>query len=132
MFPTGELPIEMRLFMYLMFSAIIAASTVRRPWKTPANCVMVRVDAKWLRRVKSPFIFLPIAAGTGISLTFAPFYLFWCGQVEEFGIFEWIVVPLCFLIIYFVPGFYMSLASEVIAELYRTDMPPSSLHRAEK
>jgi hypothetical protein len=63
----------------------------------------------------------PIAAFTGVSLTFAPFFLFWCGQADNFGVFEWIAVPLCFLVIYIVPGFYMSLASEVMAELFKSE-----------
>jgi hypothetical protein len=125
-------PIGDRLFMYVMIAAVIAYGAwsvyraQRRPWQTPTNYVTVKVDARWRKRVKSPLIIGPIGALTGVSLTFAPLYLFWCGQAEEFGIAEWIAVPLCFLIIYIVPGFYMKLASEVIAELLKSETPPDA------
>jgi hypothetical protein len=123
----NDLPIEARLIVNVIYAGVAAYGVwtahamTRHTWKTPANSVTVKVDAKWLRRVKSPFILLPIAALGGVSQTFAPLYLFWCGQIQGFGIFEWIVVTLCFLIIYLVPGFYMSLASEVIAELLKAN-----------
>jgi hypothetical protein len=63
----------------------------------------------------------PIAALTGVSVTFAPLYLLQCGQMANLGILQWIIVALCFLVIYFVPGFYMKLAAEVIAELIKAD-----------
>jgi hypothetical protein len=69
---------------------------------------------------------------TGVSLTFAPFYLFWCGQWQQLGILEWIVVALCFLVIYFVPGFYMHLASEIIAELAKIDRRPDEVQNLEE
>jgi hypothetical protein len=120
-----DLSIEARLLVYVVFTAITASGawavyrSKQRTWKTPEDCISVKVDAKWLRRVKSPFIFMPIATFTGVSVTFAPLYLFSCGQIQEFGIFEWVAVPLCFLVIYLVPGFYMNLAGEVIAELLK-------------
>lgn len=64
-------------------------------------------------------IMMPVAALTGVSLTFAPLYLLLCGQMEEFGIVEWILVPVCFLVIYVVPSFYMGLAGEVMAQLLK-------------
>ena len=127
-----SLPLEFRIALNFMVLATMAYSVPmidqakRRPWKTPENYVTVKVDAKWQRRVKSPFIFGPIAALTGVSLTFAPLFLLWCGQVQNFGIFEWIAVPLCLLMIYIVPGFYMRLASEVIAELLKSETLPKS------
>jgi hypothetical protein len=127
-----SLPIGIRLTMYIMIATVVAYGSwtvyqaKRRSWMTPANYLTVKVDAKWKRRVKSPLIVGPIATLTGVSLTFAPAYLLWCGQVEKFGILEWILVPLCFVIIYTVPGFYMSLASEVIAELRKPEAPPGN------
>ncbi len=63
----------------------------------------------------------PIASLTGVSLTFAPAYLLWCGPIEELGILEWVGVAACFLMIYLVPSFYMSLASEVMAQLIKSE-----------
>ena len=70
-----------------------------------------------------------MAALTGVSLTFAPLYLLWCGQMQEWTVFHWIAVIACFLTIYFVPGFYMSLAAEVIGELVKIDRQPSEATR---
>jgi hypothetical protein len=120
-----DFPIPMTFAVFAIF-AVGVAFTVRiahqskhRPWTIPEETITVQVDAKWLRRAKSPIIMMPIAALTGVSVTFAPLYLLYCGQFDEFGIVEWIGVPICFLIIYLVPGFYMSLASEVLGQLVK-------------
>lgn len=124
-----DLSIGMRITLSIMLAAPIAYGVwvyhrgKRHPWKTPEDFVTVKVDAKWLRRVKSPIIMGPIAALTGVSVSFAPLCLFWCGQAEQFGIFEWIAVPSSFLMIYIVPGFYMRLAGEVMAELFKLETP---------
>jgi cobalamin synthase len=121
-----DIPIEYRIAFSIMIAALLAYAAYlichakRHPWKSPEDFVTVKVDAKWKRRVKSPIIIGPVATFTGAAITFAPLYLFSCGQAEEFGILEWFAVPLCFLVIYFVPLFYMSLASEVIAELVKS------------
>ena len=94
-------------------------SARQNPWTTPVDYVTVKVDAKWKCRAQSPIVMGPVAALTGVSLTFAPMGLLWCGQVEQFGLLQWIVVPLCILTIYLVPGFYMRLAGEVMAELLK-------------
>jgi hypothetical protein len=93
----------------------------RPPWTTPAEYVTVQVDAKWKRRVKSPLIFGPIAALTGVSVSFAPLALLWCGQAAQYGPLEWVIVAISLLTIYLVPGFYMRLASEVIAQLLKPE-----------
>jgi hypothetical protein len=116
-------------FLYLamlVFGAWMLLSARQNPWTTPTDYVTVKVDARWQRRVKSPIIMGPIAALTGVSMTFAPMGLLWCGQVEKFGLLQWIVAPLCFLTIYLVPGFYMRLAGEVIAELLKSGSEPSA------
>jgi hypothetical protein len=121
----NDLPISGKIVSYggillvLVFGAWIHLHGQQNPWTTPADYVTVKVDAKWLRRVQSPFVMGPIAALTGVSISFAPLGLLWCGQAEQFGLVQWIVAPLCFLTIYLVPGFYMSLASEVMAELLK-------------
>lgn len=127
-----SLPTEMKVFAFLLFAAMFAYAarviyqSKHRPWKLSENTITVQVDAKWLHRVKSPLILGPIAALTGVSLTAAPAYLLLCGQMDEFGIMEWVGVPASFLVIYFVPGFYMSLASEVIAQLLKHENSSAS------
>ena len=86
--------------------------------KQPAETVMVAIDAKWLQKVRSPSFYL-IATLTGVSVTFAPLCLVWCGSVSDYGLLEWIIAPLCLLTIYFVPGFYMRLAGEVLHQLMK-------------
>ncbi len=124
-----ELPIEDRIMIYVTQGGVFAFAVCmiyhhkRRPWVTPTNYVTVKIDARWKDRVKSPLIMLPVSALTGVSLTFAPAYLLFCGQIAKFGIVQWTTVPLCFLAIYLVPNFYMKLASEVFAELLKSDAP---------
>jgi hypothetical protein len=135
-FLPSDLSAETRIVLFVTFVVMTAYSawlfhrSRQRPWTLPDKTITVKVDAKWLRRVKSPFIFMPVAALTGVSVTFAPFYLLWCGPVSDFGVVEWIAVPLCFLMIYLVPGFYMSLASEVMAQLVKMEMPEGSSDEA--
>jgi hypothetical protein len=127
----NSLSIQFRAIIYVSYTAALALAiwsiyrSKRDPWKTPTEYVMVKVDAKWKRRIESPLIFGPIAALTGVSLTFAPLFLLWSGPIEKFGVVQWITVPLCFLIIYLVPGFYMRLAAEVMAELRKAETPAS-------
>lgn len=123
----SDLPTGMRAglsaFMLVMLAyAFWSYYQARRQiWRAPVDFVTVKVDAKWLRRIKSPYVMGPVGALTGVSLSFAPFYLFWCGPAEELSAWEWIGVVVSFLMICLVPGFYMRLAAEVMAELMRAD-----------
>jgi len=58
--------------------------------------------------------------------------LVWQGQAQAWGVGNWILVGLSFLVIYLVPGFYMKLASEVVAELIKSDAAAIQLDRAEE
>jgi hypothetical protein len=113
--------------VFILYGLIIARlatlvyKSQTKPRTPPQDTVTVQVDAKWLRRVKSPIIMTPIAAMTGVSVSFAPLYLLWCGQLAEFGYSEWIGIPIALFVINVVPGFYMGLASEVIAQLLKTE-----------
>jgi len=93
----------------------------KQPWRPPSELVTVRIDAKWKRRVKSPYIMGPVAALTGVSVSFAPLFLFTRGPIGELAAWEWAGVAASFLMIYLVPGFYMRLATEVMAALLRED-----------
>jgi hypothetical protein len=78
--------------------------------------VAIEIDSKWVKIARSPFYFV-IAALQGVSVTFAPLFLYWSGRGGYFRGLEWIVVPLCFAIIFFVPLFYFWLGAAVIKEL---------------
>ena len=77
--------------------------------------VTIELDTKWTRLVRSP-IYVIVSALAGVSISFAPLFLYWSGQ-GKFSSYEWIVVPLCFVIIYLVPLFYVRLGSAVAKEL---------------
>jgi hypothetical protein len=134
-----DIPIGFRLVIYISYTAMVlwVAWTIvreRRRWPrpSPTDYVTVKVDTKWLRRLKSPFIFGPVAALTGVSVTFAPLFLLTCGQVREWTMYHWVAVSVSFLVIYFVPSFYMSLASEVMAELAKIDRRPDEVQNLEE
>jgi hypothetical protein len=75
--------------------------------------ITIEIDAKWARRVNSP-LYWPIGALTGVSVSFAPMYLYWWGQRAE----TWKVLA-CFAVVYFVPLFYIRLGAEVIRAIRR-------------
>jgi hypothetical protein len=63
--------------------------------------VTVEVDQKWGNLFRSPLYYI-VAGLTGVSVTFAPLFLYWSGKGTFFHGYEWIIVPLCFVVIYFV------------------------------
>lgn len=110
------------LMLFVLASAVwIYLRRRQNPWRGTDDFVVVKVDAKWLRRIKSPYVMGPVAALTGVSISFAPAYLFWCGPIGELNAWEWLGVAASFLTIYLVPGFYMRLAAEVMAEMLREE-----------
>ena len=78
--------------------------------------VIIEIDPKWVRLTRSP-IYSFVSALTGVSVTFAPLFLYWAGKGKFYPNQEWIVVPLCFAVIYFVPLFYFRLGNVVAKEL---------------
>jgi hypothetical protein len=78
--------------------------------------VTVEIDEKWVRIARSPIYFI-VSALTGVSVTFAPLFLYWSGRGKFYSGYEEIVVPLCFAVIYCVPIFYFRLGSVVAREL---------------
>jgi hypothetical protein len=85
--------------------------------------VSIEIDSRWVRIVRSPLYWV-VATLQGVSVSFAPLFLYWSGK----GMFpsrqQWIVVPACFATIYLVGLFYMGLGGVVIAELRKK--PPAS------
>ena len=82
----------------------------------PVPCrITITVSPAMVKLVRSPVYFV-VAALTGVSVTFAPLFLYWSGQGKFLGS-EWIVVPLCFAIICLIPAFYFRLGSPVLKAL---------------
>jgi hypothetical protein len=77
--------------------------------------VSVEIDSRWVKVARSPAYF-GIAALQGISVSFAPLFLYWSGRGYFAGL-EWLVVPLCFAIILVVSVFYFQLGGAVIRQL---------------
>jgi hypothetical protein len=78
--------------------------------------VSVEIDSRWVKIARSP-VYIIIAALQGVSITFAPLFLYWSGRGNYFNGLQWLVVPLCFAAIYLVSLFYIWLGSSVIRQL---------------
>jgi len=78
--------------------------------------VTIEIDSTSAKIARSPLYFV-IVSLQGISVSFAPLFLYWSGKGGYFPGYEKIVVPLCFAVIFIVPFFYIRLASPVIKEL---------------
>jgi hypothetical protein len=78
--------------------------------------VSVEIDPRWAKIVRSPVYFV-VSALTGVSVTFAPLFLYWSGKGKFFPGYEWLVVPTCFVVIYLVSLFYFVLGSKVATKL---------------
>ena len=77
--------------------------------------LVVEIDSKWVKVVQSPAYWI-VAALQGVSLTFAPLFLYWCGR-GWFGGSKWIVMLLCFATILLVGMFNAALAGTMVAAL---------------
>ena len=89
------------------------------------NKVTIELDSKWVRVVRSPK-FKVVASLQGVSVTFAPLFLYWSGKDRFLDGFGWSVGLLCFVIIYFVGSFYIRLGGAVIKELVQYSPPAGS------
>jgi len=78
--------------------------------------VTIEVDARWVKIVHSP-LYWTVAILQGVSITFAPLFLYWSGKGWFLNRWEWLIVPSCFAVILFVGFFYRLLGSVVIGEL---------------
>lgn len=78
--------------------------------------VSIEIDSRWVKFARSPVYFV-LAALQGISVSFAPLFLYWSGRGNYFSGLEWLVVPLCFGIIFVVPVFYFWLGGSVMRQL---------------
>jgi hypothetical protein len=80
--------------------------------------VTIQIGAKWARLARSPVYWI-VAALQGVSVTFAPLFLYWSGRGGYSLGSEWVIVPLCFGVMYLVPLFHFQFSNRVIEELRR-------------
>jgi hypothetical protein len=89
------------------------------------DTVTIEIDSKWVKIVHSPFFWV-VATLQGVSVSFAPLFLYWSGKGTFFHGSEWIIVPSCFAVILLVGFFYMWLGGAVIGELRKKRCCPNS------
>jgi hypothetical protein len=82
--------------------------------------VTVEMDSSWVKFVRSP-AFTVVSALSGVSVSFAPYFLYLSGQGRFYHGSERFVVPLCFAVIYLVPLVYIRIGSAVIKELRKRE-----------
>jgi hypothetical protein len=87
--------------------------------------VTIQIDSKWVKEIHSPK-FKVVATLQGVSVSFAPFFLYVSGKDQFLLGYGWIVGLMCFAIINFVGLFYMRLGGAVIEELFRDSQPSGS------
>jgi hypothetical protein len=80
------------------------------------STVIIEVDSKWVARINSP-LFSIVQALSGVSISFAPLFLYWAGSWGLTGPVKWITIIVCFALIVIVPGYYMWVASPIISKL---------------
>jgi hypothetical protein len=84
--------------------------------------VTVEIDSRWVKIVRSPLYWI-VAALQGVSLGFAPLFLYWSGKGKFFPGYEWFIVPLCYATILVVGLFDMLLGNAVVGELRKKASP---------
>jgi hypothetical protein len=80
--------------------------------------VTVEVNPTCAKIARSPLYFI-ITALYGVSVSFAPLFLYWCGKGGYFQGFESAIAPVCFAMIVLVPLLPVVLGSAVIRQLRR-------------
>jgi len=78
--------------------------------------VTVDIDSKWVKFIRSP-LYVVISSLAGVSVSFAPLFLYWSGQGKFFVGYERVIVPICFAVIYLVPFVYIRLGVIVAAKV---------------
>jgi hypothetical protein len=78
--------------------------------------VNIAIDSRWVKIIRSP-LYVVVSALAGVSVSFAPLFLYWSGKGKFLPGYEWLVVPLCFGVIYVVPAFYVCLGTVVAKRL---------------
>ena len=76
----------------------------------------VTVDSNLVKIARSP-VYWVVATLQGVSITFAPLFLYWSGKGKFHNDLGWIIVPSCFSLIFLIPMFYFRIGGAVITEL---------------
>jgi hypothetical protein len=84
--------------------------------------VTIEIDSKWVKIVHWP-LYRIIATLQGISVSFAPLFLYWSGKGMFHHGSEWYIVPSCFAVILPVGFFYILLGGAAIGELRKKNIP---------
>jgi hypothetical protein len=84
--------------------------------------VTIEVNPKWAWFVRSP-LYVVVSALSGVSVSFAPLFLYWSGKGTFHPGHERIIVPSCFAVIYLVPSFYLIVGQAVANEVRRLSNP---------
>jgi hypothetical protein len=82
----------------------------------------IEINGKWMKVVRSPLMWI-VWTLQGMSVSFAPLFLYWSGRGRSVPGMDWFIVPLCFAIIFIVGFFYMLLGSAVVRELRKAANP---------
>jgi hypothetical protein len=82
------------------------------------HTVTIEIDSTSAWFARSPLYFI-VSGLVGVSVTFAPLFLYWSGKGTFYPGHERFVVPLCFAVIYLVPFFYFRVGQAVAKELRR-------------
>jgi len=80
--------------------------------------ITIDVNSKLVWFARSP-LYVVVSALTGVSVSFAPLFLYWSGKGKFFPDYGRVIVPLCFAVIYVVPLFYFVIGQRVASELRR-------------
>lgn len=78
--------------------------------------ITVEISPRWVAIIKSPLMYV-IWMFQGVAVTFAPLFLYWSGRGTVPPEIQWLVVPLCFALVYIVPLFYFAFGNSVIKQL---------------
>lgn len=82
--------------------------------------VTIQIDRRWARFARSPAAWIA-SAFSGVSVTFAPAFLYIYGEGKEPIGPRWLGIPLCWLIILGCGFFHMKLAQHVMKQLEDVD-----------
>jgi ABC-type nickel/cobalt efflux system permease component RcnA len=78
--------------------------------------INVVIDSKWVKLINSP-LYTIVQALTGVSISFAPLFLYFAGEWRLRGSSMWLTFIACYGIIFLVSAFYFGLALSVIKQI---------------
>ena len=105
------------IVVYFMLGCPLEAYKRAEGGKSFVMIVTIEIDSKWVKMIRSP-IYVIVSSLTGVSISFAPLFLYWSGKGKFLPRYQWLAVPLCFAVIYLVPLFYFRLGN-IVAKAVR-------------